>query len=218
MVWITEFSQEGTESLYRERAGKLVIELELRSMMQIFNSFDPAPFHEKDLDASAEVYLYNSVDEFPLKQPLEIMIYLPPSEISEETANILKEAIRNHFTYKKVLTEIDLKRLLMRGRRNLMIAVVFLFLCLLMIHLLSSFEGNLLNSLFSEGLLIIGWVAMWEPVDIFLYRWWPIVHKKKVYEKILSMEVNLGNIGNIGPAPLKDKNCKLELNLNQAGA
>lgn len=190
MVLETDISSEGTKSLYKEHAGKLIIELELHGMMQIFNSFDPSPFHEKELDANAELYIYNSVDEFPLKQPLEIKIYLPPSEISEETENILKEAIKNHFTYKKVLTEIDLKRLLQRGRTNMIIAFFFLFSCLFIIHLLAFFEKNLLNSLFSEGLLIIGWVAMWEPVDIFLYRWWPIIHKKKIYEKILNMEIN----------------------------
>ncbi|WP_269851819.1 hypothetical protein [Methanosarcina horonobensis] len=24
---------------------------------------------------------------------------------------------------------------------------------------------------------------MWEPVHIFLYGWWPIVHKRNIYEK-----------------------------------
>ena len=109
-------------------------------MMQIFNSFDPAPFHEKELDENAEVYIYNTVGEFPLKKPLELMIYLPPSEIGKETEETLKEAIRNHFSYKKLLTDIELRRLLQRGRRNMTIAVVFLFLCLLMIRLLSTFD------------------------------------------------------------------------------
>jgi len=192
MVRRVNFSPRGTEALYREREGKLLIELELHSMMQIFNSFDPAPFHEKELDASAEVYIYNSVDEFPLKKPLEIMIYLPSSEIDQETEHTLKEAIRNHFSYKKLLTEIELRRLFQRGRKNMSIAIVFLFLCLLMIRLLSSLHESLFNSLFSEGLLIIGWVAMWEPVDIFLYRWWPLVHKKNIYSKILGMDVSVG--------------------------
>ncbi|MCQ1534796.1 hypothetical protein FTO70_03635 [Methanosarcina sp. KYL-1] len=120
------------------------------------------------------------------------MIYLPPSEVSEEIEIALKKAIKNHFAYKKVLAEIDLRRLLYRGRRNLAIALFFLFLCLLMIQLLSTFEENLLNTLISEGLLIIGWVAMWEPVHIFLYGWWPIVHQRNIYNKILGMEVFIG--------------------------
>lgn len=48
MVWGIDFSPKGTEALYREQDGKLLIELELHSIMQIFNSFDPAPFHEKE--------------------------------------------------------------------------------------------------------------------------------------------------------------------------
>ncbi|KKG34471.1 hypothetical protein [Methanosarcina mazei] len=63
---------------------------------------------------------------------------------------------------------------------------------MLAIRLLATFEESLVNTLFSEGLLIIGWVAMWEPVHIFLYGWWPIVHKRNIYEKIIHMEVYIG--------------------------
>lgn len=61
MVWGIDSSPKGTEALYREQNGRLQIEIEFKSLMQIFNSFDPAPFHEKELDASAEVYIYNLV-------------------------------------------------------------------------------------------------------------------------------------------------------------
>ncbi|MGB9939397.1 hypothetical protein [Methanosarcina sp.] len=191
MVWGIDFSPKGTDALYRERNGKLLIELELHSIMQIFNSFDPAPFHEKELDPEAEEYIYNTVGEFPLKKPLGIMIYVPPSEVDKETEHTLKEAIRNHFSYRKVLTDIELRRLLQRGRRNMTIAIVFLFLCLLIIRLLSTLEGSLVNTMLSEGLTIIGWVAMWEPVYVFLYGWWPVVQKRNIYRKILSMDISV---------------------------
>ncbi|MFZ2498199.1 MAG: hypothetical protein WCB90_01880 [Methanosarcina sp.] len=193
MVWGIDFSPKGTEALYVEHEGKLLIEIELRSMMQIFNSFDPAPFHEKELDASAEVYIYNSVGEFPLKKPLELMVYLPSSEIGTDTEETLRNAIRYHFSYKKLLTDIELRKILQRGRRNMTIAFVFLFLCLLMIRLLSTLQGGLLKTTFSEGLTIIGWVALWEPVNVFLYGWWPLVQKKNIYTKILGMDVKVNS-------------------------
>jgi hypothetical protein len=193
MVWGIDFSPKGTEALYVEHEGKLLIEIELRSMMQIFNSFDPAPFHEKELDASAEVYIYNSVGEFPLKKPLELMVYLPSSEIGTDTEETLRDAIRYHFSYKKLLTDIELRKILQRGRRNMTIAFVFLFLCLLMIRLLSTLQGGLLKTTFSEGLTIIGWVALWEPVNVFLYGWWPLVQKKNIYIKILGMDVKVNS-------------------------
>ncbi len=193
MVWGIDFSPKGTEALYRENKGKLLIEVELKSMMQIFNSFDPAPFHEKELDASAEVYIYNSVGEFPLKTPLELMIYLPSAEIRTDTEEILKDAIRNHFSYKKLLIDLELRRILQRGRRNMMIAFGFLFLCLLTIQLLSTLKGGLLKTTLSEGVTIIGWVALWEPVNVFLYGWWPLVQKKNIYKKIIGMNVKVAN-------------------------
>jgi hypothetical protein len=191
MVWGIDVFPKGTDGLYRKLNGKLMIELELRTAMQIFNSFDPAPFHEKELDPEAEEYIYNTVGEFPLKKPLGIIIYIPPSEVDSETERTLKEAIRNHFSYKKVLMDIELRRLLQRGRRNMTIATVFLFFCLLIIQLLSTLKGGLINTMLSEGFTIIGWVAMWEPINVFLYGWWPIVQKRKIYRKILSMDINI---------------------------
>ncbi len=193
MVWGIDSSPKGTEALYREQNGKLLIEIELKSLMQIFNSFDPAPFHEKELDANAEIYIYNSVAEFPLKKPLELMIHLPPSEIDKETEKTLKKAIKNHFSYRSLLTDIELRRVLQRGRRNMAIGVVFLFLCLLVTGLLSTLEGDLLKTMLSEGLTIIGWVAMWEPVNVFLYGWWPLSQKKDFYNKILGMDVKVSS-------------------------
>jgi hypothetical protein len=191
MGWGIDSSPKGTEALYREKEGKLLIELELHSTMQIFNSFDPAPFREKELDENAEEYIYNTVGEFPLKKPLQLIIYIPPAEFNGETETTLKEAIRNHFLYKELLTNIELRRLFQRGRRNMEIAVVFLFLCLLMIRLLSTLGQSLINTMLSEGLTIIGWVAMWEPVYVFLYGWWPIVQQRNIYRKILSMDVSV---------------------------
>ena len=74
-----------------------MIELELNSLRQLFDSFDPAPFHEKELDPDAEEYIYNAVDEFPLKKPLEIMIHLPPAEVSAETEDSLKKPKKSLF-------------------------------------------------------------------------------------------------------------------------
>jgi hypothetical protein len=191
MVLGTGSSPKYTKALHNKHEKKTPIEIELSSIMQIFNSFDPAPFHEKELDASAEVYIYNYVGEFPLKTPLELLIYLPYSETEINTEETLEKAIRNHFSYKKHLLDLELRRILQRGRRNLMISFGFLFICLLLTHLLSSSKDSLLKTTLTEGLIIIGWVALWEPVNVFLYGWWPLVQKKNIYKKITSMDIKL---------------------------
>jgi hypothetical protein len=172
----------------------LLIEIELKNLMQIFNSFDPASFREKELDSNAEIYIYNSVAEFPLKKPLELMIHLPSSEIDTETEETLKKAILNHFSYRVLLANIEIRRILQRGRRNMAIGFAFLFLCLLVTGLLSNLKEGLIKTTFSEGLTIIGWVALWEPVNVFLFGWWPLVQKRNIYKKILGMNVKVRRI------------------------
>ena len=45
--------------------------------------------------------------------------------------------------------------------------------------------------LFADALLIIGWVAMWEPITVLLYELWPIIRMKEVYQKISRMEIDV---------------------------
>jgi hypothetical protein len=42
-----------------------------------------------------------------------------------------------------------------------------------------------------EGLIIAGWVAMWRPMEIFLYEWWPLRRKGHLYEKLSRMHVEV---------------------------
>ncbi|MBM3963286.1 MAG: hypothetical protein FJ306_15525 [Planctomycetes bacterium] len=46
------------------------IALRLRELAQLFDSFDPAPFHEKDLDRDAEEFIVSWAREFPADAPL----------------------------------------------------------------------------------------------------------------------------------------------------
>jgi len=39
---------------YRSEGDARLIEIGLKSISQLFNSLDPSPFHQKDLDADAE--------------------------------------------------------------------------------------------------------------------------------------------------------------------
>jgi hypothetical protein len=49
-------------------------------------------------------------------------------------------------------------------------------------------EGRLAE-IMREGLTVAGWVAMWRPMEIFLYAWWPLVEDGRLYERLSSMIV-----------------------------
>jgi hypothetical protein len=41
-----------------------------------------------------------------------------------------------------------------------------------------------------ENSLVIGaWVALWRPIEIFLYDWWPIRAEARLFDRLSQMEV-----------------------------
>jgi hypothetical protein len=182
---------ETTKSVYRVENGTIVIELVLRNVMQLFNSLDPSPFHEKELDPDAEEYIFNAVVDQPKKIPVKLVIYLPEDSITDTTRHSIILGIHNHFVYKSSVSDRELRRLFERGRIVLVIAVSFLFATLLARQILATLEQSILIRMSQEALLILGWVTLWEPAYIFIYGWWPIVQKRKIYDKIAIMDVEV---------------------------
>jgi hypothetical protein len=42
-----------------------------------------------------------------------------------------------------------------------------------------------------ESLTIVGWVAMWRPLQIFLYDWWPLGRRIRVYKALQQAHVRV---------------------------
>ncbi|MCF6148314.1 MAG: hypothetical protein E3K37_06615 [Candidatus Kuenenia sp.] len=178
------------ESRYKRENNSFLIELKLKDARQLFNTFDPAPFMEKDIDDDAEEYIVDSVREFSLDTPLKLVIYLPESS-KEEAIRFLTEAIHNYFSYRFDTSSKELRFVLKRGRISLLIGFLFLFFCISTGEIINRFGNGMLIQIIKEGLLISGWVAMWRPIQIFLYDWWPIRYMGKLYEKISKMPIEM---------------------------
>ena len=115
---------------YRDRGGFRLIEITLREPRQLFNNLDPAPFHEKDLDATAEEYIVTAAREIGLAHPTKIAIYLPAAILMSEDAQHVPAAIHNYFAYREQHTRRELRDLLRTGLIILVIGLAFLFVCL----------------------------------------------------------------------------------------
>ena len=50
------------------------IDLHVGEIRQLFNSMDPSPFRERDLDPKAEAYIVESARELGSKKPLRLTI------------------------------------------------------------------------------------------------------------------------------------------------
>jgi hypothetical protein len=165
------------------------IEINLNRLAQLFNSFDPSPFHERDLDREAEDYIVGSAEEASHQRPLALVIHLPADQMPASGLPDLREAIHNYFVYRYDQESRRLRLLFRDGRLALMTGLAFLFCCVLLRELASSFGNDAASKIFGEGMLIIGWVAMWRPLEIFLYQWVPIRRRCRILANLAQMAV-----------------------------
>jgi hypothetical protein len=167
------------------------IELRLRELAQLFNSLDPTPFHEKDLDPDAERFIESWALEFPPGSRLQVVVHLErlPSDLDVEA--LVSTAIRNYFAYKADLKRRELRLLFREGRISLAVGLSFLASCLLAANLARAFATGAALQIAREGLTIGGWVAMWQPLQIFLYDWWPLVRRRRIYHDLAIAQVRV---------------------------
>ena len=84
----------------------------------------------------------------------------------------------------------DLRELFSVGRRSLSIGIPILVICLIAAHLASAlWVDATYRRLVEESFLILGWVANWRPLEIFLYDWWPLARRRDLYRRLAKADV-----------------------------
>lgn len=174
-----------------ESSGHLRISL--RSVRQLFNSLDPSPFHDRDLDVNADHYLVGWAQETRHDAPLKLTLHLEeiPPEGTDRSREWIAESIHNYFAERERLAYLEFRRLMGRGRTSLGIGVTFLVACLGTGELVATALQGVFPDLLREGLTIAGWVAMWRPLQIYLYDWWPVRRRARLFHRMSCMPVEL---------------------------
>lgn len=169
-----------------------LIELRVEKIAQLFQTLDPFPFRERDLDTEAEEFIVGWARELPAGRAIKILVHLPEAETKTRAAGELREAFRRFFSDRAIAVQSEIKELFRIGRRSLWIGISILVACLLAAHLAA---GYLIESPFrrlvEESFVILGWVANWRPLEIFLYDWLPLVRKRDLYRRLAAAKLDL---------------------------
>ena len=153
------------------------LELRVREMAQLFNSMDPTPFHNKAIDKEAEAFIETWAQGVPRKAPMHLTIHLQSMPTEGNPSALVTEAIHHHFADKAKSVRADLRDLFWQGRISLLIGVAFVTLCLLAADAIGHWGTSTAYTIARESLTIVGWVAMWRPIQIFFYDWWPLARR-----------------------------------------
>lgn len=164
--------------------------MKLRELSQLFNSMDPSPFLDRDLDDDAEEFIVSSARELHDSHAFELVVHLGTAPDPERAA-VTEQAVQHYFAARAELKLREFRLLLRRGYSVLGVGLLFLTSCLLLSGLVRNLLPNQFGAILREGLVIVGWVAMWRPLEIYLYDWWPLRQEWHRLRKLAKMHVRL---------------------------
>jgi len=168
------------------------IEIRLSSIEQLFQTLDPSPFREKDLDKDVEDFIVSWARELHVDLPFTIVVHLPEKQLTRPEAKEIGPAITGFFGYSAREVGLELKELFRVGRRSLAIGIAVLVVSIVASQMVAhKFEPRPLGKVLEESLIIFAWVANWRPTEIFLYDWWPIARRRRLYQKLAAAKVEL---------------------------
>lgn len=169
-----------------------LIEVHVEQIEQLFYSIDPSPFHARDLDPQADDYIVACARELPRELPLALVIHLDRPLAPGQELEQLEAAIRSHFAASAGATRARLRELFRRGRISLLIGLAFLSFSIALGEFSRDWlPGGSPAEILRESLLIGGWVAMWRPMEIFLYDWWPIWARIRLLDRLARMPARI---------------------------
>jgi hypothetical protein len=175
-----------------DQATSSPIEVRVDELSQLFDTLDPFPFRERDLDKDAEEYIVGWAREFPRDQPISIVIHAPEDALKSEYADQMGPALNRYFAYRAEIIARDLNELFRIGRQSLLIGVTVLAVCVLTSRAtVAALGSGNVGRFMEEGLIILGWVANWRPIEIFLYDWWPLARRRDLYRRLAAANVEL---------------------------
>lgn len=164
------------------------IEVRVDALDDLLDDRDPTPVPGKDLNPYVSEFVVSWAKEVTGQEDLAIRVHVS-EPVSAERAARAGDAMRAAFDYEIGLAERRLRALFREGRVSLLVGLAALAVSLAASQVIDADEGLLL--LVKEGLIVAGWVAMWKPIHLYLYDWWPIRREIRMYRRLALAPVEI---------------------------
>jgi len=168
---------------------RTTIQVRIHELRQLFNTIDPSPFRERDIDPDCEEFIVAWARELPPDRPVRIEIRVDRERPAPALLADVAAAVRSHFAREASLQDLRRRRILREGRFALAIGLAALVLCIGGATFVP--VAGTLSQILRESLVIAGWVVMWHPLEVLLYGLWPVARERRLLERLAAAEVEL---------------------------
>jgi hypothetical protein len=179
---------------YRFHEGLPCIDLHLKAIHNLFDSRDPAAYFERDIDADAFDYLVGLAEDLPPRQPFRIALWFaePPSQAIPDTT--IAQAFRTHIGFALLRAERRTIRQFRHTRTTFFVGLALLVASLFLREATKASASDPIGLAVREGILIVGWVAMWRPLESFFYDWLPYMQQRRLLRRMSAAPIDIHHV------------------------
>jgi hypothetical protein len=185
----------------RRSTGSATVNIHVREPAQLFNSLDPSPFWDRDLDRDAATFIEEEFAEKPAAAIWHLSVHLRDGEA---VATDLQQAVTNYYSRLAASARRQLREQLRLGQIGLLGGIAVFLLCMGLRQLLQgTFQDS--SRMADEGLIILAWLALWRPAEAVAYEWVPLYRRRRLYDRLATIRVAIradephSNAGAVAP-------------------
>lgn len=168
-----------------------VLSIRIASLDAMFDSRDAHELSVRRIDLEWLEYILELMDEQTGKGATDLALRMPPDALASWSESALIESLRRELTRREEFLTIKLRENFRLGRISLLLGLLVLFFFVGLSMLSNRLPIGPLREIFHEGFMIIGWVALWRPVEILLYDWWPIIADRTKIRRLLAGNITI---------------------------
>lgn len=167
--------------------NKIIIKISTNKFENLYDNFDmSSSFLKKDLSQQLVDYIIESVSEISNEEFI-IRFYFK-EKIEKENILHIEKSFDSYFNYLEELEKRKMKEQIKNSFIFILIGAFFITLSILL-----ESKEQLTYRIISEGLMVAGWVSMWEAMATILIKWLPLSKKLKIFKKIVNSKIEFEN-------------------------
>jgi hypothetical protein len=159
----------------------------VHDLAQLFNSFDPSPFWDRDLDRAAAGFIEEEFRERRSAEVWHLHVYVQEGTTASTD---LQTAVESYYGRLANSAQLALREHLWMGQLALFGGVAIFLLSMGARGILQGTLGHL-PPILDEGLIILAWLALWRPAEALIYGWVPFYRNRRLFERLAGIRVTV---------------------------
>lgn len=178
----------GRHRAAQRAASAASVSIHVRNVAQMFNSLDPSPFWDRDLDREAAEFIEEEFGEKLSARSWHLHVH---AQEGAAVAADLQAAVEHYYERLATSTRHRLRNEMRVGQLALLGGIAIFLLSMTIRGILGGLMRGGAPRLLDEGLIILAWLALWRPAESLVYGWVPLYRKRRLYERLAAVRVSV---------------------------